>query len=61
VKEIQENRFTGTKRLIDMKTGGVTVAINPALKDKIPADVLKRAEDTQAKIKSGEIFVKQSG
>lgn len=61
LKEIQEDRFQGTQRLIDMKTGGVTVAINPALRDQIPPEVLQRAEETQARIRSGDLTVKQSG
>jgi len=61
VKEIQEDRFQGTKRLITMQNGGVTVAFNPALKDQIPADVMKDLEEVEAKIKSGALVVKQSG
>jgi basic membrane lipoprotein Med (substrate-binding protein (PBP1-ABC) superfamily) len=60
-KEIQDGKFQGTKRLITMQNGGVTVAFNPALKDKIPADVMKKVEETEAKIKSGALVVKQSG
>jgi basic membrane lipoprotein Med (substrate-binding protein (PBP1-ABC) superfamily) len=60
-KEIRDGKFQGTKRLITMQNGGVTVAFNPALKDKIPADVMKKVEETEAKIKSGALVVKQSG
>lgn len=61
VKEIREDRFQGTQRLIDMKTGGVTVAINPRLRDQIPSAALQKVEDTQARIKSGDLTVEQSG
>lgn len=61
VKEIEEHRFQGTMRLIDMKTGGVTVAFNPALKDEIPDAVRKHAEETMEKIRTGAITVQQSG
>jgi basic membrane lipoprotein Med (substrate-binding protein (PBP1-ABC) superfamily) len=61
VKEIQENRFQGKKRLVDMKSGGVTVVLNPKLAGQIPPDVKKRLEETEAAIKSGRITVKQSG
>lgn len=61
VKEIQDGTFKGTKRMINMQNGGVTVVFNPALKGQIPADVMKDVEETEAKIKSGAIVVKQSG
>lgn len=61
VKEIQENRFQGTKRLIDMKNGGVTVVVNPALKAQIPPAALKAMEEAEDQIRSGAIVVKQSG
>lgn len=61
VKEIQDGTFKGMKRMINMQNGGVTVVINPALKDQIPPAALKAVEDAEAKIKSGDIVVKQSG
>jgi basic membrane lipoprotein Med (substrate-binding protein (PBP1-ABC) superfamily) len=61
VKEVQANTFQGKNRLITMQNGGVTVAFNPALKDKIPAGVMKMVEDAEARIKSGALVVKQSG
>lgn len=57
ITEIRENRFQGTKRALDITNGYVTLQINPALKDRIPADLLKQVETARDKMVKRELVV----
>jgi basic membrane protein A len=59
-REVKSGKFQGTKRVLGMKDGFVSVVFNPALKPRVPPAVLKQVEDAEAKIRSGEIKVAQS-
>ena len=56
-KKVQAGTYKGQITLMGMDIGAIDFVINPKLKDKIPADVLKKIEDTQAKIKTGALVV----
>lgn len=56
-KQVKEGKYKGEVTLVGYKDGAIDFVINPKLKDKIPADVLKKVEETTAKIKSGELTV----
>jgi basic membrane protein A len=56
-REVKEGRFTARIERMGMKDGVVTLDINPALRDRIPAADLARVEAAREKIVNGEIRV----
>lgn len=56
-KRVRDGTFRGEVTLQGMEDGSVDFVINPALADRIPAEVRRRVEETKAKILSGEIVV----
>lgn len=56
-KKVQAGTYKGEVTLMGMKDGAIGFVINPKLKDKIPADLQKKIEDTAAKIKAGQLEV----
>jgi basic membrane lipoprotein Med (substrate-binding protein (PBP1-ABC) superfamily) len=59
-KEVKEGRFKGRRIEWTRKDGFVKLVWNPALRAKIPADVVKAVEELDAKIASGELKVPYS-
>ena len=55
--EVQAGRYKGSIQSFGMKEGAIDFVINPALKDKVPADVVALIEKTKADIKSGKLDV----
>ncbi len=56
-KKVQAGTYKGSITLMGMDIGAIDFIINPKLKDKIPAPLLKKIQDTQADIKSGKLVV----
>ncbi len=56
-KKVQAGTYKGQVTLMGMDIGAIDFVINPKLKGKIPADVLKKIQDTQANIRSGKLVV----
>jgi basic membrane lipoprotein Med (substrate-binding protein (PBP1-ABC) superfamily) len=54
-RDVQGGTFKGAVYKEDLKSGNVYLAINPAFKDKIPADVTKKIEQAEADLKSGKL------
>ena len=53
-KKIQDKTFEKKTQFVGIAQGGVTVALNKKLEDKIPADVKKKIDETIEKLKKGE-------
>jgi basic membrane protein A len=56
-KSVKEGKLKSEAQFLGMKEGFVWVAYNKKLESRIPADVRKLADETVAKIKSGEFKV----
>lgn len=56
-KRVEKGDYQGAIELYGMDKGAIEFVINPALADKVPADVMQKIEETIAKIKSGELVV----
>ncbi|MHB8635951.1 MAG: BMP family protein [Fimbriimonadaceae bacterium] len=56
-KQVQEGTYKGAVTAFGMDKGAIDFVVNPALKDKVPTDVLKLIDDTKAAIKSGKLQV----
>jgi basic membrane lipoprotein Med (substrate-binding protein (PBP1-ABC) superfamily) len=56
-KKIAAGEFKGGIELVGMEQGAIDFIINPALKEKIPADVLQNIESLQEDIRSGSLTV----
>jgi basic membrane protein A len=56
-QKVKDGTYEGEVTLMGMDKGAIDFVINPALKDKVPADVQKEIEDTKAKIIAGELVV----
>ena len=54
-RDVQGGTFKGAVYKEDLKSGNVYLAINPAFKDKIPAEVTKKIEQAEADLKSGKL------
>jgi basic membrane lipoprotein Med (substrate-binding protein (PBP1-ABC) superfamily) len=54
-RDVQAGTFKGGVYREDLKSGNVYLALNPAFKDRIPADVLKKIEQAEQDIKSGKL------
>ena len=59
-KKVQAGTYVGGVQKFGMDSGAIDFVLNPALKDKVPADVQKLLEDTKAKIKSGALKVPEA-
>ncbi|MFZ4508968.1 MAG: BMP family lipoprotein [Fimbriimonas sp.] len=56
-KQVKAKTFKGSVVLMGMKEGTIDFVINPALKDKVPAEVLAKIEKAKADILSGKLVV----
>jgi basic membrane lipoprotein Med (substrate-binding protein (PBP1-ABC) superfamily) len=56
-KKVKEHTYKGEVTLMGMDKGAIDFVLNPALKDKVPADVQKKLGELAADIKSGKIEV----
>ncbi len=56
-KQVRDGTYKGGIQLVGMKEGTIDFVVNPKLKDKIPADVMKKIEAAKADILSGKIVV----
>jgi len=56
-KKVQAGSYKGSVELMGMDIGAIDFVVNPKLKDKIPADVMKKITDKMADIKSGKFVV----
>jgi len=56
-REVKEHRFVGRAMQLGMAEGVVRLAVNPKLKDRIPADLWSRVSAAQEKIARGELRV----
>lgn len=56
-KQVKEGTYKGSILLMGMDKGAIDFVVNPKLQAKIPADVLKKIQEDQAKIKSGQLTV----
>lgn len=56
-KQVQSGTYKGSITLMGMDKGAIDFIVNPALADKVPADVAKSIEDAKAAIVSGSLAV----
>lgn len=56
-KQVQAGTYKGSITAFGMDKGAIDFVINPALKAKVPADVVKLIDDTKAAIKAGKVDV----
>lgn len=56
-REVKEGKYQGRIDLKGMDIGAIDFILNPALMDKIPAEVVEKVEEAKAAIKSGELVV----
>lgn len=56
-REVKEGKYQGGIALKGMDTGTIDFVVNPALASRIPADVMKRIDQSKADIKSGKLVV----
>lgn len=56
-KRVKEGSYTGSIESIGMEKGAIDYVWNPALKDKVPADVAAKVEAAKADIKAGKLKV----
>jgi basic membrane lipoprotein Med (substrate-binding protein (PBP1-ABC) superfamily) len=56
-KQVKDGTYKGTVQPVGMEQGAIGFTLNPAVKDKVPADVQKLLTDTAADIKSGKLKV----
>jgi basic membrane protein A and related proteins len=59
-KQVKEGTYVGGVQHASMKDGTIDFVFNPKLLNKVPADILKLADDTRAKIKSGTLAVPEA-
>jgi basic membrane lipoprotein Med (substrate-binding protein (PBP1-ABC) superfamily) len=60
VRDVENNKFKAEFRELNIPNGNIAVAWNEALMDKVPPALMKRINDAQAKIKSGELKIKRN-
>lgn len=56
-KLVKAGTYKGEVQLVGMDNGTIDFIVNPALKDKVPADVSKYIEDLKTQITSGKLQV----
>lgn len=56
-KAVKEGNYKGEITLKGMEEGAIDFVLNPALKSKIPADVIAKIESLKEEIKSGKLVV----
>ena len=56
-KSVQDQKFQPAMQKLTMANGNITAHWNPQLKPKIPAVLMKKIEDAEAKIKAGQLKV----
>ncbi len=56
-KAVKAGTYHGTIQVVGMDTGAIEFVLNPAMQTKVPADVLKKLEETRAKIKDKTLTV----
>lgn len=56
-KRVKEKTYKGEILLMGMEKGAIDFILNPALADKVPADVKEKVETLKAQIKADEVAV----
>jgi basic membrane protein A and related proteins len=56
-KQVKEGKFKGSVVLMGMKDDAIDFVINPAMKDKVPAELVQKLDATKEKIRKGELEV----
>lgn len=56
-KRVKEGTYKGEVTLMGMDKGAIDFVVNPKLKDKVPADVMKKIDDAKAQILAGKLVV----
>jgi basic membrane protein A and related proteins len=56
-KDVQAGKYVGGVTLKGMDTDSVDFVINPALQNKVPEPLIRKIEETKAKIKAGQLKV----
>ncbi len=59
-KSVKDGTYKGSVEKFGMKDGAIDFVLNPNLQSKVPADVQKLLQDTEAKIKSGQVSVPEA-
>jgi basic membrane lipoprotein Med (substrate-binding protein (PBP1-ABC) superfamily) len=54
-KEVRAGTYKGEVRLVGMDVGAIGIAWNPALKQRVPKEVLDMVADAETKMKSGAL------
>jgi basic membrane lipoprotein Med (substrate-binding protein (PBP1-ABC) superfamily) len=60
VRDVENKKFKADFRELNIPNGNIAVAWNESLMDRVPPALMKRINDTQAKIKSGELKIKRN-
>jgi basic membrane lipoprotein Med (substrate-binding protein (PBP1-ABC) superfamily) len=56
-RDVGAGSFKGQVYREDLKSGNVYLAVNPAFKERIPAEVMKKIEQAEEDIKSGKLVL----
>ncbi len=59
-REVKEKKFTAKVTKLGIADGVIGFVVNPALRDRIPADVMKRIDETREAIVAGRLTVPSS-
>jgi basic membrane lipoprotein Med (substrate-binding protein (PBP1-ABC) superfamily) len=59
-KAVQEGKFKADFVELNLANGDIGVDWNPALKNKVPADLMKKIDAAAAEIKSGKLKIKRN-
>lgn len=59
-REVKDKKFTTRITKLGIADGVIGFVVNPALRDRIPADVMKRIEETREAIVAGRLTVPSS-
>jgi basic membrane protein A and related proteins len=56
-KKVQAGTYKGSVTPMGMDIGAIDFIVNPKLKDKVPADLMKKIDDSKELIKAGKLAV----
>jgi basic membrane lipoprotein Med (substrate-binding protein (PBP1-ABC) superfamily) len=59
-KDVQANKFKAEFRELNLGNGNIGVEWNDALKSKVPPALMKKVQEAEAKIKSGQLKIKRN-
>jgi basic membrane lipoprotein Med (substrate-binding protein (PBP1-ABC) superfamily) len=59
-KDVQAGTFKAEFRELNLGNGNIAVEWNDALKSKVPPALMKKVQDAEAKIKSGQLKIKRN-